>query len=226
MRYFVYDGPYPENTSLREQYKALSQDEKRRYRRAKVLGKIGTVLFFLVFVLLVIGSFRLLGRIPQPNQIFLSIFMFPLKILFYLLAVILSAIIGALVAMPFWSKRNTGEYKARQRILSEACNHLREYYQLQEPCVVTKCYECHDKRFVDHDVCLFFVENELRITTNLKNGFLRMSKDLGCYALEQEELAVSVVLYKDKIATEITAGDTRFLLGQRAKAFVESLDSQ
>lgn len=226
MRYFKYNGPYPENTSLKEQYKALSQEEKRRYRRARTFGKLGTILFFVVFVLLVIGSFWLLERIPEEEWILLQILSVILKIILYPVTVIVSALIGALVAMPFWSKRNTGERRARQRLLSEACEHLREYYQLQEPCLVTKCYESHDKRFVDHDVCLFFVENELRITTNLKNGFLRHSKDLGCYALDREEITASTAFYQEKIVTEITTGDARFLLGRRAKAFVESPNSQ
>ncbi|MBO5797188.1 MAG: hypothetical protein J6R77_02455 [Clostridia bacterium] len=222
MRYFKYDGPSPNITHLKEKNKHLSKKE----RWGRFLGKLGTPLFFLAFILLLLGSFWLLGHIPEPDLILLNILMFPLKILLYLFAVIASALIGALVAMPFWNKRNATQKKARQRILAESCEHLRTFYQLQEPCVVTKCYESHDKRFVDHDVCLFFVENELRITTNLKNGFLRHSKDLGCYALEREEITVSTVSYEDLLATEITAGDACFLLGRRAKAFVEPPNSQ
>ena len=108
-----------------------------------------------------------------------------------------------------------------QSILSNACAHLREYYELQEPCIVTKCYESSDKRFKNHDVCIFVVDDELRITTNLKHGFFHGENDLGCYAFKSDEISLFEQQGEKFLMTELKSGNTVFLLGYRAKAFIE-----
>ena len=76
----------------------------------------------------------------------------------------------------------------KKEIFSKACEHLRRYYKLQEPYVVTKCFTATDKRFQNHDVCIFVVGDELRMTADLTRGFLYGERDLGCYAFKKEEI--------------------------------------
>ena len=92
---------------------------------------------------------------------------------------------------------------------------------MQEPCIVTKCYDASDKKFKNHDVCIFVVGDELRITTNLKNGFFREEKDLGCHAFLRDEVTVTKIEGEKFLMAELRAGETTFLLGYRAKGFIE-----
>lgn len=58
----------------------------------------------------------------------------------------------------------------KKKIFSKACGHLRDYYELQEPYIITNCFEATDKNFKNHDVCIFVVGDELRLTTDLVRG--------------------------------------------------------
>lgn len=91
---------------------------------------------------------------------------------------------------------------------------------------MTKCYHSSDRRFTRHDVCLYFVGEELRITANLNYGFFHPERDLGCYALEREELQLTRVTCQDRPALELRAGELTFCLGQRAAAFLEGADQK
>ena len=137
-----------------------------------------------------------------------------------MVGMVLIIVIGLLISVPIW-KRTNRRTISRQDILSKACEHLREYYGLQEPCIVTKCYDASDKKFKNHDVCIFVVGDELRITTNLKNGFFREEKDLGCHAFLRDEVTVTKIEGEKFLMAELRAGETTFLLGYRAKGFIE-----
>jgi ASC-1-like (ASCH) protein len=98
---------------------------------------------------------------------------------------------------------------------------LRKAYQLTEPCLVTKCYQCqNDEKFNLHDVCIFVTGDELRITTNLLHGFFNPENDLGCYILSRDEISLSKIPYNGTLATSLCCPDTTFILGQRAYGFI------
>jgi len=86
---------------------------------------------------------------------------------------------------------------------------------------VTKCYESSDPAFNGHDVCVFVCDGELRITTNLKNGIFNEGKDLGCYAFSRGEVSLYRKMHGTADATVLMSGDASFLLGIRAKGFIE-----
>ena len=108
----------------------------------------------------------------------------------------------------------------KKEIFSKACEHLRDYYKLQEPYIITKCFDATDKKFQNHDVCIFVVGDELRLTTNIVRGFLYGERDLGCYAFKQEEITLSKQKNGDRLVAELRADNTIFLLGYRAKGFI------
>lgn len=68
----------------------------------------------------------------------------------------------------------------------------------------------------------FFVNDELRITTDLINGFLYGYRDLGCYVFTREEASVTTKKENNLLMTEIKAGEVSFVLGHRAKRFIIS----
>ena len=109
----------------------------------------------------------------------------------------------------------------KKEIFSKACKHLRDYYQLQEPYIITKCFEATDKNFQNHDVCIFVADDELRITADLIQGFLHGERDLGCHAFKRDEIVVSKKEENNLMIAELKAGDTVFSLGYRAKSFIE-----
>jgi hypothetical protein len=92
---------------------------------------------------------------------------------------------------------------------------------LEEPYIITKCFDSTDKKFKNHDVCIFIVDDELRITTDLVRGFLHGERDLGCYAFSRDELIISKKQNGKYLMAELKSTNTEFLLGYRAKGFIE-----
>ena len=221
MRYFKYKGL---QTTEKETQKALlaelTKEEKRLIRKDKLLGTLGSIVFFTVFL----GGFAccVLGmkQIPFPELLFEVIMRHIANFILGAVALVLCLIIAIFVSMPIGSK-HTDQKMIRQKYLSKACEHLREYYGLQEPCIVTKCYDASDKKFKNHDVCIFVADGELRITTNLKNGFFREEKDLGGHAFLRDEITLTKIEGEKFLMAELRAGETTFLLGYRAKGFIE-----
>jgi hypothetical protein len=111
-------------------------------------------------------------------------------------------------------------------VFSKACSHLRDYYELKEPYIITKCFDSSNKVFKDHDVCIFVIDDELRITTDLIRGFLYPEKDLGCYSFKKNEIVLTKISNGNHLILELKASDgvsdeVVFLLGYRAKGFIK-----
>lgn len=223
MRYFKYDGPMADVSDLKQHYAGLSAKEQARRRRSLWLHRLGTVVFWLVFLAAFAGSVLLIRKIEPVSDSVLDVILYPiLSIGLGFFALILSAILGAVAATPFWNKSAANEKELRQQLLNQACRELRQFYELQEPFLVTKCYLASDRRFDRHDVCLFLVDGKLRLTANLHYGFFDPRRDLGCYEFDLCEISLHPGRHKDRQAVELRAGETTFLLGLRAKTFIES----
>ena len=159
---------------------------------------------------------------PEGDTLLPDIINTVLCVLLFVLSLILSPIIALVVSIPFWNLQDNNAKHVRQTMRSAVCAELREFYGLCEPVLITKCYECTDGKFKDHDVCLFFVDGELRITTNLQYGFYNINKDLGCYVFSKEEIRLSHVVHGRYEATELTVDEFCITLGKKAKGFLES----
>ena len=221
MRYFKYKGSQTtEKVALREQYKVLTKEEKRLVRKDRFLNTLGNVVFYTIFIVSFGCCFWGLKQIPVPEKLFEIIMCHIGKFILGAVALFLCIIISAFVALPIFSN-NEGKQLIYQKFLAKACEHLREYYGLQEPCIVTKCYDASDKKFKNHDVCIFVVGDELRITTNLKHGFFYEERDLGCHAFLRDEITLTKIEGEKFLMAELRAGETTFLLGYRAKGFIE-----
>ena len=123
---------------------------------------------------------------------------------------------------PLWKKVESFHIPSmKKEFFSKACGHLREYYELQEPYIITKCFDATDKKFQNRDVCIFVVGDELRITADLVHGFLNGERDLGCYAFKKEEIALSKQMNGNHLIAELKENNTVFLLGYRAKRFID-----
>ena len=221
MRYFKYKGlKTTEKEAQKALFAELTKEEKRMIRKEKLLDTLGSIVFFTVFFGGCACCVWGLKQILFPEPLFEVIMRHIANFILGSAGFVLCLIIAIFVSMPIGSK-HTDQKMIRQKYLSKACEHLRKFYGLQEPCIVTKCYDASDKKFKNHDVCIFVADDELRITTNLKNGFFREEKDLGCHAFLHDEITLAKIESEKFLMAELRAGETTFLLGYRAKGFIE-----
>ena len=227
MRYFRYKNTGKNvNNALKEQYKTLTEDEKRTFRKEKRWKRFSTLVTFAVFIFCITGGIFLLKSIPLPNYWLLKVLsIVGIVILGFILLIgsIGSGVLTAILVTHLWKKGETFDFPVmKKEVFSKACKHLRDYYQLQEPYIITKCFEATDKNFRNHDVCIFVVEDELRITADLIRGFLHGERDLGCYAFKREEITLLKQNNGNHLVTELRTDNTVFLLGYRAKGFIDN----
>ena len=222
MRYFKYKNTNKNiNNALKEQYKTLTKDEKRIFRKEKCWRIFSTIVTLIIYSSCIIAGLFLLKTIPLPYTCFLK-FLVMIGIVFIgFILLIIGAVLTFVLTMPLWKKVGSFNIPSmKKEIFSKACEHLRDYYKLQEPYIITKCFDATDKKFQNHDVCIFVVGDELRLTTNIVRGFLYGERDLGCYAFKQEEITLSKQKKGDRLVAELRADNTIFLLGYRAKEFI------
>ena len=224
MRYFRYKNTDKNvNNALKEQYKTLTEDEKRTFRKKKRWEKFSTTVTLTIFICCIIAEFFLLISIPLPNYWLLEVLSIVGIAIVSFILLIGSGVLTAILTTPLWKKVETFDIPLmKKEIFSKACKHLRDYYQLQEPYIITKCFEATDKNFKNHDVCIFIVGDELRITTDLIQGFLHGERDLGCYAFKTEEITLLKRNNGMHLVAELRADNTVFLLGYRAKGFIDN----
>lgn len=223
MRYFKYSGPWEDIESLKVRYVGLSEQARKDCRREKLLHRLGTAVFVTVMLVLWVGLLFLI-RLVQPTEAdaLTAILFCIIGLPWVFISLFISAVVGAIAASPLWGIHRKSWKQRRQQLLHDASSQLREFYGFREPFLVTKCYQSSDRQFDRHDVCIFIVDGELRITANLHYGFFDPKRDLGCYGLTRQELSLRDAQYKDRSAVELRAGELSFLLGCRAKAFIDS----
>ena len=223
MRYFRYKNINKNiNNALKEQYKTLTDDEKGTFRKERRWRTFSTIVTVIIYLGCILAAICLLKAIPQPDAWFMKILVVISKVIFGFIMFLVCGVLAAEVTMPLWKKVDSFCIPSmKKEIFSKACGHLRDYYELQEPYVVTKCFDATDKKFQNHDVCIFVVGDELRLTTDLVRGFLHGERDLGCYAFKQEEITLSKQKNGDHLVAELRADNTVFLLGYRAKGFID-----
>lgn len=222
MRYFKYNGPWNDTQSQRKIYMDLSALMQKKQHKACVIRKVGTAVFILVaLTAFVIFKILLHQLTAEADHVITAIINFLLKLALSFCALLISTILGALTAVPFWGRYEKAEKKLMRECLQNACGTLKNFYQFQEPFIVTKCYRSSDRKFDRHDICIFIAEDRIRITANLHYGFFHPSRDLGCYELDRQDISFQNAVFKERPAIELQAGDVSFLLSRKAKTFIE-----
>ena len=223
MRYFRYKNTNKNiNNALAEQYKTLTEDEKRTFRKENRWRKFSTIVTLIIYTSCLVAGIFLLKLIPLPSAWFWKTLVIVGEVIVGFILLITCGVLTAALTMPLWKKVESFHIPSMKKaIFSKACKHLRDYYQLQEPYIITKCFDATDKKFRNHDVCIFIVEDELRITTDLVRGFLHGERDLGCYAYKLNEISLAKQQSGNHLVAELKADNTVFLLGYRAKGFID-----
>lgn len=223
MRYFRYRNAEKNyERALKEQYRRADTGDRRLIRRHRAWKRLGKAVFMLIFVCLVIAETLLFQRIPLPEALFFRVLIIAGLIALGLLAVALSAYFSYILTIPVWNQAEKYSLPAiKKEILSKAPAHLRDYYGLNEPYMVTKCFDASDGKWKNHDVCIFVEDDELRITADLVKGFLHGESDLGCCAFKRSEITLLKRADGNKLKLELRSKDDFFVLGYRAKGFIE-----
>ena len=221
MRYFQCDTLKQEDQKMVYQDVELTDQEKKSDRQGKFLNFLGTLLFFSVFIATYVGSLFLIVRIPTPKNPFLFILVIIAMFILGFGALLVSVLIGSFVSSPIYKKAQEKLAIQKRNCFDKSTIFLRKYYGWAEPCIVTKCYDSSDKIFKNRDVCIFLVDDELRITADLKHGFSVKENDLGCYAFKVDEFSLEQFQGEEFLITKFKSEDLVFYLGRRAKDFIE-----
>ena len=221
MRYFQCDTLKQEDRKMVYQDVELTDEEKKSDRQGRFLNFLGTLLFFVVFVAVFVGSLFLIVQIPTPKNPFLFVLVVIAMIMLGFGALLVSVLIGSFVSSPIYKKAQKKLAIQKRNCVDESIIFLREYYGWTEPCIVTKCYDSSDEKFKNRDVCIFLVDDELRITADLRHGFSIRENDLGCYSFKIDEFSLEQIQGEKFLITKFMSEDLVFDLGRRAKGFIE-----
>lgn len=219
MRYFKYSDPWPDLEAERNEYAEGCQRQQKRNEHWAIFGMI---VFISLFIIVFTGTIVLLSLVlPMGDSAFDVAFRFLGYGFGGLIGLICGIVLGSLASTPFYTFDRRVSKSRMQQVMQKSTEHLRKFYGYQEPCLVTKCYRCTNRKWDRHDVCLFVAGDELRITTNLQYGFFRPEKDLGCYAFQRQEILLKDAMFRDTPAVELQADGVSFILSRNAISFIK-----
>ena len=221
MRYFQCDTLKQEDRKMVYQDVELTDEEEKSSRQGRFLNFLGTLLFFVVFVAVFVGSLFLIVQIPTPKNPFLFVLVVIAMFILGIGALLVSVLIGSFISSPIYKMAQEKLVIQKRNSFDKSIIFLREFYGWTEPCIVTKCYDSSDKKFKNRDVCIFLVDDELRITADLKHGFSTKENDPGCYSFKIDEFSLEQIQGEKFLITKFMSEDLVFDLGRRAKGFIE-----
>lgn len=234
MRYFKY--PYTkkaEETEIKKaELAAFDKAHRKLAVKAAVLRVLATALLLAAVIFLMVLSFMAAGSyVPEyKNLLQFFIALIAVRFLIFVFCMVLTVIISLLLSLPLFKILEKWDKKLDQSrrehlwdISQKACEELAQYYGLQEPSIVTKCYACSDNRFKKKDIIIFERDGEVRIIKNIFGTLNINERDIGCYAFKKGEFSLCHAEYKGKRSAELTEGEVSFTLAARAKPFAERL---
>ena len=220
MRYFQCDTLKQEDRKMVYQDVELTDEEKKSDRQGKILNVCGTILFSLVLIASFVFGCILITKIPLPENPFLLILAFAGRLALDLFAFIVAVMIGTVISYPIYKKAQAKLAIHKRICFDKVLISLREFYGWTEPCIVTKCYDSSDEKFKNRDVCIFIVDDELRITADLRHGFSIRENDPGCYSFKIDEFSLEQIQGEKFLITKFMSENLVFYLGRRAKGFI------
>ena len=221
MRYFKCNDLKPEDRKMIFQDLNLTEEEKKRNRQGKLLNFFAIATDSIVFIVVFFACEFMIAKIPPPQNALLFILGIVGRIILTIGVIVVSILIVALVNALLFEKAQSKLVVKKRIWFDKAIISLREYYGWKEPCIVTKCYDSSDIKFNRRDICIFIVDNELRLTADLKHGFSIKENDLGCYAFKVDDFSLEQIEGEKFPITQLKSGDLVFHLGRRAKSFIE-----
>ena len=224
MKYFKYRNINKiQQLAYKEHLASLGKDEQKQIKRSDRLTKLLSI-SGLIFFICCFGLFIFfIQLIPVPKNILF-------KILYGIGCAILGfiglIISGIATCIPFGILLDKVRYnlpEMRKDFIKKASEPIRKYYGLSDEYLITKCFESTNTLFNDHDICIFRYGNEIRITTDIVNGFINVNCDLGCYSIKFNELKIYKDDYNEKRVMVLEFDKEKFVIGIRAYSYIAKL---
>lgn len=204
---------------------SLGKDQEKKAIKSRRLKKIlsfsGIALFFIVFGTMI----YLITLIPKPDSTFLAIVYGNGCVLLGIIALVGSVFVVAIPIVALMDKVDYNLPKMRREFMAKACKPLREYYGVNKEYLITKCFDASNSIFINHDICIFKFNDEIRMTTDIINGFFNGDCDLGCYSINMDELKIYKDDFKSKRVTILEFGNEKFTIGIKAYSYIQKLIS-
>ena len=224
MRYFKYNRiDYSQDPQIREEYNALLKKEKNEIKKDKMWTRLSLLISTVVLIVYIFVFVAVLIVIPTPNGLLAGVLVEGLKLVHTMVFIPIGIWIAYWVIYPSLEQKFHANYtRTINKYITNSCPALMSYYELEEPYIVTKCYDSSERDFKNQDICLFIVNNELRIATVLVYGFFNMERNIDCYAYMRYELALTQIKNKKPSKYELRSGETYFVLDKNAKKFFDA----
>lgn len=221
MRYFRLENSSFDSEKIVEQRRKINEQNIKAYRQSVRTSIIVAIVFFVAFIISLATNLWIMKNVTY-NGFSVSNFLSKLQMIVFAILVVVFIFRAVNYPIRWKARKQLGSYTCYPTYYyGESVAPFREYYGWTEPCVVTKCYDSSDKRFIKRDVCIFVADGELRISADLKHGFSFREKDLGCYAFKPDEISVNLINENNILITELKSNEVSFRLGRRAKSFIE-----
>lgn len=197
---------------LKNYIASLENKEAIKLKRNMLLQKIISILgllMLIIFLLLFIVSKTL-------NE----------KGLTYVLinvGIIVGVILTLILCGYLFCKFNYSIPTFERKLISSALYVLRDYYKLGDNYLITKCFKSSNTNFDNHDVTIFRVGDEIRITGDIVNGFMSYYHDLGCYRFKISEIELYKTDYNNRRVTVLKVDKFEFIMGIKAYSFINKL---
>lgn len=224
MKYFKYKNINKVQKIAEKEFLAsLDKDKEKKIiksrRLKKVLSFCGMALFFIVYGIFI----YLITLIPKPDSTFLAIVYVMGCVLLGIIAFVAS---GFCVVIPIGLLLDKVDYnppRMKREFLAKACKSIREYYGISHEYLITKCFDSSNSIFNLHDICIFRFDDEIRITTDIINGFINEHCDLGCYSIKFDELKIYKDDFNSKRVTVLEFANEKFFIGIKAYSYILKL---
>lgn len=199
---------------LKEKIRALSAKQRIRYRARKVLENLIVVsppveIAVLAILAKNVSSLTEKAVLARILSVLFWALLFPLPIALTILFVYLLH----RVLPPFSLHAATSN--AMEKINEKRVR----FYGLREPQLVTKCYGSSRKGLENRDVSLCYADGKIKLTNDFRHSFY----DFGCYVFSPEEISFGYLPEGRIVKTELRMENDFFLLGRRAKPFLDKV---
>ena len=203
--------------------KLSGKDEQKKIVRSRRLTKVLSITGIVFFICCFAMFIYFIKFIPIPTHSFLKILRVIGCVLLGMLGLTISMFTTMFTFGILISKVEYNLPQMRKEFIAKSCEPIRTYYGLADDYLITKCFESTNSLFNNHDICIFRYGNEIRITTDIVNGFINVNCDLGCYSIKFNELKIYKNDYNDKRVTVLEFNKEKFIIGIKAYSYIDKL---
>lgn len=197
---------------LKLKIKALSKKDKRNYKISEILYFVS---FFILIAEFVLMFLLIINVKHMTNNQFLKILL--IVIFSFLLLILPISLLSFHIYLINHFFKVSNFHNTTYKMMYEANIKIFEYYDLNNNYIITKCYNSSNDSFINKDVLICYNNGKIKITNDLYHSI----SDIGCYEFDLSEIKYYNFKEDGLIKTKLECEDINFILGYRAKTFIE-----